>query len=148
MQLAVRSWKIFCFMLSLVIVLLLVQLHMLTGYPTAWDKVQVGMTISHVRTLCGDPTYSSEGMKPDTWEKTLLVGKWVLKVGHDEIGQGPQSIVGSKEVLFVCEALAFRMKVNPMTRPPVQDWESFYKAFGQKLHPIAPATPSREAAGK
>jgi len=116
----------------------LLRLH--TGYPKEWDKVQVGMTISQVRAICGPSTYSGEGMKPEGWEVPALWGRWILRVCHGEETQGPRSPVSTVELFFDHTHFG-AIVMHHYIRPPVQDWDAFDKAFGQAVQPISRPTP-------
>ncbi|MDQ7836687.1 MAG: hypothetical protein RDU24_15010 [Humidesulfovibrio sp.] len=119
----------------------LVALRLHTGYPAEWDKVQVGMTISQVRAICGPSTYSGEGVEQERWEKPSLWGCWVLQVGHSEESQGAHALVSTIELYF--NASPFGVVPHHDFIPPVKDYDAFYKAFGQVLKPYPYVLPQR-----
>jgi len=129
--------------LALTLLVALLQLHLRTGYPKQWDAVQVGMTISQVRSICGPPRYNNAGMKPDLWQAPFLFGRWQLDVSHAEIEQGPQAVTTTKEITYRLNGSQYPLLVLHRTLPPVQDWEAYYRAFGQAYKPV-PLPPRRE----
>jgi len=134
-HMSTKFWRRLSFALAFALVLCLVQLHLHTGYPKRWNEVQVGMTISQVRALCGPPTHNNAGMKPDQWDVPFLLGAWRLKVAHGEIGQGPQSVTGSKEIDFYFNGFQNPWVKIACSKPPILDFSAYYKAFGQELKP-------------
>lgn len=142
MALTATFWRRLSHLFGMAILVLLLQLLLLTAYPKEWDAVQVGMTISQVRSICGAPTYNNAGMKPDEWRASFLAGSWQLRVGHSEITQGPHSVVYSKEIRYAFLENRDAWLILQRCKPPVLDWEAFDQAFGQGQKPIDSAHPA------
>lgn len=122
-------WRGLLCVLALSLLAAIVVIRLYIGYPSIWNKVQAGMTISQVREMCGPATYSG-GMQPETWEEPSLWGRWVLRVGHSEDSQGANALVSTVEVYFD-HVFIDSVLVHHRIDPPLQDYDAFYRAFGQ-----------------
>jgi len=133
-------WKYIAALFIAISLSLAALLCMHTGYPQQWNDVQAGMTIKRVRAICGPATYDG-GMIPDTWERSLLFGTWVLSVGHSEDTQGSNALVSHVQVYFeipLLELFVLHHKIDP----PMTNYALYYKAFGEEWKP----TPSQRKA--
>lgn len=127
-------WRRLSCCLACSLLVALAYIYLLTGYPQEWKKVQVGMSISQVRAICGQSTHSP-GLKPDYWVVPMLWGGWVLAVGHGEFTQGPGALVTGIEVYFDYNIAGARLSLRHDWPAPPKDQEAFYKAYGQVYRP-------------
>ncbi len=130
-------WKYIAIAFIAMSLFLATLLAMHTGYPQQWNDVQAGMTIERVRAICGPATYDG-GMHPESWEKPLLFGTWVLSVGHSEETQGSNALVSHVQVYFevpLLDLFVMHHEINP----PLTNYALYYKAFGEEWKP----TPSQ-----
>jgi len=146
MALPPAFWRRLSYLLIAALSFCLIRMHILNGFPQEWNKVQIGMTISQVRDLCGKPS-SSSGMKPDRWEVPFLWGAWVLCVGHDEFNQGPHALVESIEVFFD-HRISNIASMHHYCRLQLRDHDAFYTAFGQERTPTPQQHPPKEILSK
>lgn len=126
-------WRKAAYTLFVLLLVTHAYLHLSTGYPRSWNKVQVGMPASQVRALCGEPIHSS-GMGPDIWERTFLFGKWVLVIASGDYFEDTHGIVYTISVRYE-HPLAWKDLVLRSDHPPIQDYAAFMQAFGLKPDP-------------
>ncbi|MDQ7836588.1 MAG: hypothetical protein RDU24_14505 [Humidesulfovibrio sp.] len=133
MTLSSRAWRWLAHALGVLSLVFLFLLHLRTGYPPEWNKVQVGMAASQLRALCGQPTHSS-GMGPDSWEAPFAFGNWVMEVQNGDYETDPSAIIYSVVIVYE-HPLAWKDLVLRSVRPPIQDYAAFMRAFGLKPDP-------------
>ncbi len=134
-------WRRGSYILVLLLLVTYVYLHVNTGYPGDWRRIQIGMPASQVRALCGEPTHYS-GMGPDVLEHHFLFGKWVLEIASGDYAEDPRDLVYAITVFYE-HPLAWKDLVLRSEHPPIQDYASFMRAFGlnpdpSRLHRIIP----------
>ena len=95
------------------------------------------MPISQIRILCGQPDYSSRGLKPDIWVAPLPAGKWELCVDHGEIDEGADSRAVFVYVQYRNDLLNFRRRLR-VEWPRVQNTPEFYQELGNLPTPPQP----------
>lgn len=121
-------WRWLSCILGLLLFGTLLVLHLRTGYPGEWNRVQIGMAPSQVQAICGPPTYRS-GMKPDMWEVPFLWGKWVFWVSSGDYDSGRPAVVYSMAIYFDHD-VAGRQTIIRADHPPIKDYAAFVRAFG------------------
>lgn len=121
-------WRKTSFAIAALLIATNVYVHLMTGHPSAWNEVQIGMPASQVRAICGEPTYSS-GMGPDIWEQPFLFGKWVMEIASGDYAEDPRNVVYSLSVHYE-HPLAWNILVLRSDYPPIQDYAAFMRAFG------------------
>lgn len=132
-MLTASHWRKASYVLAMLLFVTHAYLNINIGHPAAWDKVQIGMSATQVRALCGEPTHSS-GMGPDIWEHPFLFGKWVLKIASGDYSEDPHDIVYTITVLYE-HPLVWKDLVLRSEHPPIQDYAAFMQAFGLKPDP-------------
>ena len=131
------SWLRVFVILAPILLVGLAWVYVLTGYPHKWDQVHPGMPISQIRILCGQPDYSSRGLKPDIWVAPLPAGKWELCVDHGEIDEGADSRAVFVYVQYRNDLLNFRRRLR-VEWPRVQNTPEFYQELGNLPTPPQP----------
>lgn len=118
-----------CAVLALALTMVSWNLAVRTCYPKEWDYVWYGMSGAEVWKLCGEPTMSSGGMKPDYWEKPFLFGQWKFHVYcGDVLGKQP-SPVSDINLSYELFLLRVRLKFSA-TAPHIVDRQAYARAFG------------------
>jgi len=123
-------WMRLCAVLTLALVVVSWNLAVRTCYPIEWDRVWFGMSGSEVWKLCGQPTISSGGMKPDYWEKPFLFGKWQFNVYCGDVLGGQPAPVSDISLNYELPPWP-RIKIKySATAPHILDHEAYDRAFG------------------
>lgn len=139
-------WRRLSIILGILLLVALVRLHLRTGYPQEWSRVQIGMTSSQVHAICGNPTHSS-GMKPDMWEVPFLWGKWVLQVSSGDHTENGPNIVYGLTIFFDHDIAGMRIIIRS-SFPQIVDYAAFIRAFdldpdpGREYRVVRPLPPT------
>ncbi len=123
-------WRRLSYVLATVLIVTGWSLYIRIGYPKEWDMVRYGMQGAKVWSLCGKPTISSGGLKPDYWVRPLLLGQWELRVHCGDVaGEGPALVVG-KSIVYVWPFGAETVIRPDLIQVPLKSYEAFAQAFG------------------
>lgn len=125
-------WRRLSWALVVALVVLGWNLYVRVGYPKEWDRVRYGMLGTEVWSVCGAPTISSGGMKPDYWTKPFLFGQWEFHVDCGDVLGGQPEPVDHIELYYetFVTGKTWIKKYSPHTY--IKDFQAYRAAFGFK----------------
>lgn len=124
-----KFWRRLCVLLALVLAIVGWNLAIRTCYPKEWDRIYYGMSGAEVWKLCGEPTVSSGGMKPDYWEKPFLIGTWKIHIFCGDVIDGKTSPVSSIQLYY--ETVFSKTHIKSSATPiHIVDHNAYARAFG------------------